>query len=170
MDRDAQFRAYPETRVTDVRLVDTGRFTDVDDQSIFGLEIAAAKDSYSFRSEYFVAEWTRSVGADPRFHGYYLQANWVITGEAFQYAQGKFLRIRPQSPRGAWEIAARYSTINLNDLDVLGGEETNTSLALNWYGPGNQLRVQSSVIHVDTDENAGDQSTTIFQVRVQIHW
>jgi phosphate-selective porin len=53
---------------------------------------------------------------------------------------------------------------------VLGGEETNTSLALNWYGPGNQLRVQSSVIHVDTDENAGDQSTTIFQVRVQIHW
>lgn len=170
MDRDAQFRAYPESRVTDIRLVDTGRFTDVDNQAIFGLEIAAARDSYSFRSEYFVAEWERATSADPRFKGYYLQANWAITGESFQYAQGKFLRIRPKSRRGAWEIAARYSTLNLNDLNVAGGEEKNASLALNWYAPGNQLRLQSAVIRVTTDENAGGQSTTIFQFRAQLHW
>ena len=35
---------------------------------------------------------------------------------------------------------------------------------------GNQLRLQSAIIRVETDKNAGDQSTTIVQVRAQLHW
>jgi phosphate-selective porin OprO/OprP len=170
MDRDARFRAYPETRVTDIRLVDTGQFPDVDQQSIYGLELAAARDSYSFRSEYFVADWDRLDEKDARFKGYYLQANWAITGESFQYAQGKFLRIRPQHNHGAFEIALRYSSLDLNDGQVLGGKQENLSFALNWYSPGNQFRIQSSVIYLETDEVAGDQSTTIYQLRAQLHW
>ena len=171
MDRDARFRAYPETRVTDIRLLDTGRFTEVDDQSIMGVEIATARDSYSLRSEYFVARWHRSgQGGDPEFKGFYVQANWAITGEAFKYQQGKFLRIRPEGKYGAWEVAVRYSTLDLNDRDVTGGEQTNTSLALNWYGPGNQLRVQGALIHVDPDSSISQESSLVGQVRVQVHW
>ena len=170
MDRDARFRAYPETHVTDTRLVDTLRHSEVNNQSILGLEIAGARDSYSVRAEYFIAEWERTMEEDPRFEGYYLQANWAITGEAFQYAQGKFLRLRPNGHRGAWEVAVRYSQVDLSDLDVAGGKERNASLALNWYGPGNQLRVMSTLIYVQTDEVAGDQSPLIAQVRVQVNW
>ena len=170
MDRDARFRAYPETRVTNIRLIDTGRHSEVDTQSIIGLEVAAARDSYSFRSEYFVAEWDRADLQDPRFKGFYLQANWAVTGEAFKYAQGKFLRIRPQRSIGAFEVAIRYSRLNLNDLDINGGEQRNTSIALNWYGPGNQLRVQSSLIHYRTDEIAGREDDYVAQIRCQIHW
>lgn len=170
MDRDARFRAYPETRVTDIRLVDTGRNSEVDQQSIFGVELAGAWDSCSFRSEYFWAEWERPGLADPRFQGYYLQANWAITGETFNYTQGKFLRIRPDGHYGAFEVAARYSNLDLNDVDITGGEQRNISLALNWYGPGNQLRIQGSLIHYDTDEIAGNEDDYVAQVRVQIHW
>ena len=95
MDRDAQFRAYPESRVTDIRLVDTGRHSDVDTQTIFGLELAGARDSFSVRGEYMIAEWDRENGRDPRFDGYYVQANWAVTGEVFRYTQGKFQRLRP---------------------------------------------------------------------------
>jgi phosphate-selective porin OprO/OprP len=170
IDRDARFRAYPETRVTDIRLVDTGRWNDVDDQSIVGVELAAAKDSYSLRSEYFKAEWHRSNGNSPKFDGFYIQANWAITGEPFKYTQGKFLRIRPERSIGAFEVALRYSTLDLNDREVQGGSQTNTSVALNWYGPGNQLRVQSTLIHYDTDEIAGNEDDYVAQVRVQVHW
>ena len=170
MDRDAQFRAYPESRVSDIRLVDTGRWNDVDDQSIVGVELAAAKDSYSLRSEYFKAEWHRSNSSNPKFDGFYIQANWAITGEPFKYTQGKFLRIRPERSIGAFEVALRYSTLDLNDREVQGGRQTNTSVALNWYGPGNQLRVQSTLIHYDTDEIAGNEDDYVAQVRVQIHW
>lgn len=170
MDRDARFRAYPETRVTDLRLIDTGQVREVNDQSILGVELAAARDSYSLRSEYYVATWHREQGGDPQFDGFYVQANWAVTGETFNYQQGKFLRIRPQNTYGAFEVALRYSTLDLNDLDVTGGEQTNTSVALNWYGPGNQLRVQGALIHVGPDSNTTQVSSLVAQVRVQIHW
>lgn len=170
MDRDARFWARPESRVTDTRLVDTGEDADVDTLSIFGLEMAFAHRNWSVRGEYFYTQWDREIQEDTDFSGYYLQANWVLTGESFKYRQGKFMRIRPDSSRGAWELALRYSNVNLNDLDVLGGEERNATLALNWYGPGNQLRVQSNVIYVDTDAVAGNENPLIFQMRVQVHW
>jgi len=170
MDQDARFRAYPETRVTSTRLVDTGSHSEVDTQSIYGFELAVAQGSFSLRGEYFLAEWDRNSGSDPNFDGYYLQGNWAVTGEKFQYTQGKFLRIRSNNPRGSWEIAARYSQLNLNDLGIQGGKEKNISLAVNWYGPGNQLRVMSSLIFVDTDAVAGNQDPTIFQIRIQMHW
>ena len=170
MDRDARFRTRPESRVTDIRLVDTDRDADVDTQSIYGLEIAGAQDNWSVRGEYFLAEWDRISSADPKFDGYYVQANWAITGEPFKYAQGKFLRIRPQSSRGAWELALRYSNINLNDLDVQGGEQRNLTLGANWYGPGNQLRITGNLIFVDTDAAAGNEDPMIFQIRAQLHW
>jgi len=170
MDHDARFRTRPESRVTDTRLVNTGLDADVDKQSIFSLEMAFAHKNWSIRGEYFYTEWDRKIQEDTNFSGYYLQANWVLTGESFQYKQGRFLRIRPDSSKGAWEVALRFSNVNLNDQDILGGAERNITLALNWYSPGNQLRIQSNLIHVETDAVAGNESPLIFQVRAQIHW
>lgn len=170
MDRDARFRAYPETRVTDIRLVDTGRHSEVDQQTIYGIELAGARDSWSFRSEYFWADWKRSGLANPGFDGYYLQANWAITGETFNYTQGKFLRIRPNSHIGAFEVAIRHSRLDLDDLDIYGGKQKNTSLALNWYSPGNQFRLQGSVIYVDPESDTSEESSWVAQVRAQLHW
>jgi len=160
MDHDARFWTRPESRVTETRLVDTGKDPDVDTLSIFGLETAFAHKNWSVRGEYFYTEWNRKTLEDTAFSGYYLQANWVLTGESFQYRQGKFMRIRPDSSRGAWEVALRYSNVNLNDQNVLGGEERNATLALNWYGP----------VYVEADTVAGNESPLIIQVRVQVHW
>ena len=170
MDHDARFRARPESRVTETFLVDTGTVSDVETQSILSLEMAMAHKNWSVRGEYFYTEWEQKNQKNTNFAGYYLQASWVITGETFQYKQGRFLRIRPNSSKGAWELALRYSAIDLNDLNVLGGAEKNTTLALNWYGPGNQLRIQSNLIHVKTDAIAGNENPLIIQVRAQLHW
>jgi phosphate-selective porin OprO and OprP len=170
MNHEARFRAHPETRVTDTRLVDTQNDKGVNNQTILGLELAVAQDSYSLRGEYFVAQWDRSSRSDPKFDGYYVQANWAITGETFQYKQGKFLRLRPKGKWGAWELAARYSRVDLNDIDVQGGKENNTTLGLNWYSPGNRFRIMSNVIFVDADNQAGNKDTTISQIRAQLNW
>jgi phosphate-selective porin OprO/OprP len=170
MDRKTRFFSHPESRVTNERLVDTGIFDDISQQSIAALEIAGAKESFMFRAEFFSATWDRSTEKDPVFKGFYAQASWVLTGESFNYRQGKFVRIRPQNPRGAWEVAARISRVDLNDEGILGGEERNVTLALNWYAPANQFRVMANLIFVDTDEHAGDENPTIFQLRAQFHW
>lgn len=170
MDRDARFRARPETRLTETYLVDTLRDADVDTLSIYGLETAFAHKNWSVRSEYMYTQWNRKTKPDTDFSGYYLQANWILTGESFSYQQGKFTRVRPHSSRGAWEVALRHSYVNLNDQDIFGGKERNTTLAINWYGPGNQLRVQGNLIYAQAKTVAGIEEPLIFQVRVQVHW
>jgi len=170
MDRDARFRARPETRITDTYLVNTRTVTAVESQSIFGLEAAAAHRNWSIRGEYFYTEWERNNQNNTNFTGYYAQASWVLTGESFQYKEGRFLRIRPDSSKGAWELALRYSAIDLNDQNIFGGAEKNTTLALNWYSPGMQLRIQSNLIYVNTDAIAGNVDPLILQVRAQLNW
>jgi phosphate-selective porin OprO/OprP len=34
---------------------------------------------------------------------------------------------------GAWQVAARYSFVDLSDEDILGGRQSNGALALVWY-------------------------------------
>jgi len=170
MSRKTRFFSHPESRVTEERLVDTGIFEDISEQRISALEVAGAKDSFMFRAEFFRAKWYRKTNDNPVFKGFYVQASWILTGETFKYTQGKFLRIRPQNPRGAWEAAVRFSRVDLNNQTIKGGEEKNLTLAVNWYAPANQFRVMSNLIFVRTDEYAGDESPTIFQLRAQFHW
>ena len=174
MSRKTRFYSHPESRVTDERLVDTQIFEDVSRQQIGVIELAGAKESFKFQGEFFRAKWDRVSNENPVFKGFYMQASWILTGETFKYAQGKFLRVRPQNPRGAWEAAVRFSIIDLNDQDITGGEEKNLTLAVNWYAPGNQFRVMSNLIFVRTDvwnvEDSEDESPTIIQLRAQFHW
>jgi len=170
MSRKTRFFSHPESRVTNERLVDTGIFDDINEQQISALEVAGAKESFMFRSEFFRAKWFRKANNNPTFNGFYIQASWIMTGETFKYTQGKFVRIRPQNPRGAWEAAVRFSQVDLNDETITGGEENNLTLAVNWYAPANQFRIMSNLIFVRTDEHAGDESPTIIQLRAQFHW
>lgn len=170
MSRKTRFFSHPESRVTSTRLVDTDLFDNVSTQRIYALELAGSVSSVMFRAEMFRATWNQSDTKDPVFKGFYAQASWVLTGETFKYTQGKFLRIRPQNNRGAWEVAVRFSQIDLNDETVTGGEEKNLTVAVNWYSPGNQFRVMSNLIFVRTDENAGNEEPTILQIRAQLHW
>jgi phosphate-selective porin OprO/OprP len=87
------------------------------------------------------------------FDGWYAEASWVLTGESrgWSSANGAFTGPRPRinfSPGahgwGAFEVAARYSALDLNDNagvlggalpagGVRGGEQRITTLGLNWY-------------------------------------
>jgi phosphate-selective porin OprO/OprP len=72
---------------------------------------------------------------------------------------------------GAWEIAARYAAIDLNDGNVMGGTEDALSIALNWY-PNRSVRIMADWSRVlDTDESNTirmfAQDMDIFTLRTQ---
>ena len=168
-DDNAQIRARPESNVTDIRLVDTGVWPTIDKGSALGFEIAGARGPVTFRSEVYLAEWHRNNDPNPEFSGWYAEISWFTTGENAQYREGKFIRPKIENDKGAWELALRYSSLDLNDQDVRGGKEENLSFGLNWYSR-THWRLMSNVIKVQSDGPYGEQDPWIGQIRVQYYF
>lgn len=150
-----RFRSPPEVTVDGNRLVDTGSITGVNSYSFEGAELAGVYGPLFFQSEYLTTQVNRKTGTDLDFDGGYAQLAWAITGESRPYKAGAFSRILPRNPFslsgggwGAWELAARYSTIDLTDGAFQGGKENNWSLGLNWY-PNNYIRVLADYVRFD---------------------
>ncbi len=137
-DDPFRFRQRPEARQTP-RFVDTRNFA-ADSVSLAALEVAVNVGSFHAQSEYMLADADSSVAGDPSFDGWYIQAGYYITGEHRNYdtKKGGFKRLSPKNSvgkdggKGAWEIALRYSTLDLNDGGINGGELEDLSLAVSW--------------------------------------
>ncbi len=165
-----RLRSRPESDLTSVRLVDTGRIRDLDQSQRYTAEVAWKRNSLQVQAEYMRLQAKRLAGPDLGFAGWYAQAGWFISGESRRYnrRRGRFRRTRPEHSYGAWEVAVRYSTINLNSFDVLGGEETNRSIALNWYAT-ESLRFSLNYIDAVARRNViePDENLSIVQARFQ---
>ncbi|MCB1102474.1 MAG: hypothetical protein KDL10_08920 [Kiritimatiellae bacterium] len=151
-DGTVRFRMRPESHLMPY-YVDTEAF-DAENATIYGIEAAAVFGSLSFQAEYD-ATATEDPAADHDFSGWYGQVGYFLTGEQLPYSKsnGAFTRLIPiqnafgkEGGIGAWELAARYSTIDLNDGEVAGGEMDIITTAINWYlNPNMRLMVDYSI-------------------------
>jgi phosphate-selective porin OprO and OprP len=140
----------PEVRIDPTTLVSTGAIAGVSRAQVYSAEAAATYGPLFFQGEYFWFNVERNAFAplpSLKFQGGYAEAAYVLTGETRPYnaASASYGGIAPANPFslagggwGAWEIAGRYSTIDLNDrlgaaTGIAGGRQTIYTLALNWY-------------------------------------
>ncbi len=70
---------------------------------------------------------------------------------------------------GAWELAVRYSSLDLSDDTVEGGEIDDLSLGLNWY-PNAFVRLTANYVDVLQVEGGAHEGgkPDLFQVRAQV--
>jgi phosphate-selective porin OprO/OprP len=66
-------------------------------------------------------------------------------------------------------LAARYSTVDLNDADVEGGEQYDITGGLNWYLNPN-TRIMLNYVYADLEgrANVKDDDINVFQARFQV--
>jgi phosphate-selective porin OprO/OprP len=176
-DARLRFRARPESHITDVRLVDTGRFF-ADGADLFNPELALVYGPFSLQGEYFWVNTDASAVDDPTFTGWYAYGSWIITGESRPYSQtgGTFGGVKPknnfyfgQPGWGAFELGLRYSRLDLTDSDIKGGEEDNITVGLNWYlNPAVRLMFNYVYADLEDRENIPDGNANIFQSRFQV--
>ncbi len=148
----------PELNVDDnsTKLVNTGTIANVTDAWAWNLESAVTYDNFLTQAGYF------KYGVDQRgittlrglgFNGWYAEASWVLTGESrgWSAANASFTNPKPRvnfsadgGGWGAWELAGRFSTLDLNDNQgviggalpaggLRGGEQRIGTLGINWY-------------------------------------
>jgi phosphate-selective porin OprO/OprP len=172
-----QYRTRPESHLTDVRLVDTGQIG-LDSANLLNPELAVVWGPFSLQGEYYWTKLSSIEANDPTFQGAYLFGSWFITGEHRPYSTSaaRFGRVTPKgnffdNGPGAWELAARWSWIDLTDKLVEGGEENNFTFGVNWYLNPN-YRLMFNYIYADVEDraNAEDGSTNIFQMRFQVDY
>jgi phosphate-selective porin OprO/OprP len=140
-------------------LVDTGAITGVDSYTTAALEAIYRIGGFTLMSEYNVTDVSRTGGAEPSFDGGYVSLGWFLTGEArdYNHKRGTVSKLKPAAPfamggaAGAWEIAARYNTLDLTDETVAGGEMDSVTLGVNWY-PNQWTRLMLNYVRNDLDD------------------
>jgi len=166
---DFRLRQRPEMneQSVDLRLIDTGNL-DTGSVTEFGMETAGNSGSLYAQGglfHFFIDRATPAL-SNPSFSSWYLQASWVLTGEArvWRASKGVYAAPEPAHPLdgdgfGAFEIAARYSEMSLDDRagaastaiaadGIRGGRQQIGTLGLNWY-PTRIVRFMLDYQHVN---------------------
>jgi phosphate-selective porin OprO and OprP len=181
----------PELRLDPTTLVSTGALAGVSGAQVYSAEAAGTYGPLFFQGEYFWYNVDRNAFAplpSVKFKGGYAEASYVLTGETRHYnsASAAYGGVVPANPFslsgggwGAWEIAGRASTIDLNDQlatanGVAGGRQTVYTLALNWYVNRN-VRLMFDYLHGNVAKqvsptNFGDSGSKFdaFAMRTQV--
>ncbi|MCJ2052671.1 OprO/OprP family phosphate-selective porin [Methylobacterium sp. J-070] len=196
-DGDVNISTTAEASLFAQAFVGTGDLPDVAGVSRIGAEVAYRNGPFLMQAEYIHAEIERFAGAGGPvpvlgFQGGYVEAAVVLNGAGRAYAltpQGgttyatfKGVRV-PEGQRvsrggiGVFELAARYSAIDLNARGLRGGTERDMTLGLSWY-PEPNLRLVANYVHGRVrpgDAQSDPFGTAPFSVdtlitRLQIYW
>lgn len=158
-NQEARYRQRPEVHMSP-RFVDTGTFA-ANEATIWDLEGAFVSGPFHSEIEYSRADVDAIDMSDPSFDAFSISAGMFLTGESRPYKGSFFGRVKPkknwgdEGGTGAWEVAARYSTIDLSDGDVDGNSMDIVTLGLNWYLNPN-TRIMLNVNFIDPDADGAD--------------
>ncbi len=160
--------------------VDTGSFA-ANHQNLIGTELLYVDGPITLMSEVNYNFVAQTNGPAVGFPGMFAQAGYFLTGEhrPFNRKLAQIDRIQVCNKVGydketgcwgwgGWEVAARYSYLNLNDENIQGGRLQDATLGLNWY-LNSYAKVQFNYIRAFLDNPIhGSSQTDIFGVRGQL--
>tara|TARA_R110002050_G_scaffold115884_2_gene232164 strand:- start:1831 stop:3177 length:1347 start_codon:yes stop_codon:yes gene_type:complete len=137
----------------------------VDAVGIFGpLHALAEYNNYSAGS--------KAATGDINFDSYSVETGYFLTGESMKLKHGLWSGVSPKSSTGAWQIAARFESINIDDGIVGDDEAKKWTVGLNYY-PTKNIRLMLDYDKVTAWKQAGvDQNAepSAVKLRVQAKW
>ncbi|MCA9078195.1 MAG: porin [Planctomycetaceae bacterium] len=154
--------------------VDTGVIR-TNTANLLAAELATTTGAFHAQSELIYAIVDQINGPTATFSGAYAQAAYILTGEHRPYNKksGVLGRVVPNKPfgkcgLGAWEVAARWSMLDLNDGTIRGGLLHDVTGGLNWY-LNKYTKFQLNYIHAFLNNAGnGDSNADIVAVRAQV--
>ena len=169
-----RYRSRPESHLAPY-VVDTGEIA-ADGAVTFGAEAAWVRGPLCVQGE-LLHSWVQdNAGQNVNFGGFYTSASWFLTGESRPYdrTQGTFGRVIPKrnfnfghGDWGAWEMAGRFSFVNLNSGDIHGGRLGMIMAGVNWY-LHSHVKWRFDYGRGRVSERTPQGNLNIFQTRVEV--
>jgi len=177
--REYEVEARPEAHLGN-KYVNTGAIADVFEIQMFNAEAALVIGPFSLQSEYTQSNVATKATTSENyaFSSYYAEVSYFLTGEHRNYKNSYlgFDRVKPKNNfgngekgLGAWQLALRYSAIDLNSGDpnttgIQGGELADITAGINWYlNPSTRIMLNYVLAQVKDKGN-----TNIVQMRFQL--
>ena len=134
-----RWRQRPELHLAD-HYVDTASIQ-ANRVNQLAFEASVVSGPFSVQSEYTYSSARSITSRDINFWGFYAYASFFLTGEHRNYkpSSASFDRLRPKrnfgpgKGPGAWEVALRYSVLDLTNGPIQGGRLSNITTAVNWH-------------------------------------
>lgn len=157
----------PESNVAD-RYMDTGDFA-ADYVGEVGLELVWNRGPFTLFAEHIAARTGVPASGDPRFSGSYVMLSWVLTGESRPYVRsaGSTGPIAPFTHRGAIELVARYSHLDLRDGSIDGGVLGKSYFGANWWA---SRQWKAGIGYGDADLDRGGASGRTRMLLFRLQW
>jgi phosphate-selective porin OprO/OprP len=172
-----EFGIYPaggRARNTTFSLVSTGSIR-ANNARFVNVEMARQCGPFMLEGEYaqvFVHRIQNSYGV-VQFNGWNIQTRYLLTGEHHEYdvRDGNFGSVKPINDFGAFEVAARYDSINLNSKDIRGGSAHNVTVGFNWF-LNQSLRLSANYVRstINPANNALKRDLDVVGLRCQVRF
>lgn len=191
IDEDDDNEQRPFFHATDVRTIGTGVIDNVKSDVFWGPELGLFVGALAIKGEggfLWGQRDSEAAGVQVNdfgpFWGAYVDVAYFLTGESQPYdeAGGDMTRPQVQSPVfnggwGAWEVAARFDYLSLNDSDngINGGEQWLAVAGVNWW-LNRWTKIQVNYAHVQVNggpvalEVGQDFTIDGFGIRAQVDW
>lgn len=193
--RGTVFSSRPEFRINAPTFISTG-VLQADHDSLVSAEFGLSLGPFVWQAEYMAAFVDDALAPPGQvrdsyfFHGFYVQASYFLTGEHRPYLreEGLFGKLLPRENfflvrggegqkgpilfgKGAWEIAVRYSQVDLNSSNVEGGTLRDLTFGLNWHlNPNCRFLWNYLLIWRDVAGSSSDGLAQAFGTRFQIEF
>ena len=170
-----EYGSRPEAHLAPY-LVDTGHIPD-GRASQADFEVAWVKGPFSLQTEFLGSQVERPGLPTLDFGGYYLMATWSPTGESRPYsrADGVLTGLAPSHPftfkhggPGAWELALRFSHLDLTDKDVQGGRMNTMTAGVSWY-MNVHAKVMLNYVHGNVEGPLPYRTINLVEFRIAIN-
>lgn len=144
-----------------------------DGSNAFTIDAMGVYGSFHAMAEYLDYTADSNSGSDIDIEGYAIEAGYFLTGESLKWKKGYTSGIKPKSTSGAWQIAARFESLDIDDGNVAGDDEAKKwTIGLNYY-PTQNIRLMLNYDKVTSWEQNGsdtDQEPSAIKFRAQAKW
>lgn len=144
---------------------------EVDGSNAFTVDAMGIYGPFHAMAEYNDYTLEQDMARDIDITGYAVEAGYFLTGESLKWKKGYLSGITPMSRNGAWEVAARFETLEI-DQHLMKDEADKWTVGVNYYPTQNTRLMLNYDKVTDLEVNGVNEKfePSAVKFRAQAYW